>query len=385
MRVGIVSPYSFEVPGGVQLHVRDFAEELLLRGHDVSVLAPAEDDTPLPPYVTSAGRAVPVGYNGSVARLAFGPVVSRRASRWLKDGAFDVLHLHEPLVPSVALTALLQAQPPIVATFHSSQQRSRALQVAHPLLRPGLEKISARIAVSEDARRTVVEHVGGDAVVIPNGVEVDRFARALPTPAWQGRPGAPTFAFLGRLDESRKGLPVLLHAMREVRARVPGARFLVAGHGDLAGALADAGLPPDDVERLGGITDDEKSSLLASVDAYVAPQLGGESFGIVLVEAMSAGAPVVASDLVAFRAVLDDGATGRLFPTGDSGALAAALLDVVTSPERTAALREEARRRVRRYDWSTVATQVLEVYAMVTQGDGGPPAGLLGRLLRGRS
>ena len=180
MRIGIVCPYSFDVPGGVQFHVRDLAEHFLAQGHHASVLAPADEDTPLPDYVESVGRAVPVRYNGSVARLNFGPLTAARVGRWLEAGDFDVVHIHEPVTPSIALLALWSAEGPVVATFHTSNLRSRAMQAAYPLLRPSLEKINGRIAVSEDARRTVTTHLGGDAVVIPNGVNVARFADAVP-------------------------------------------------------------------------------------------------------------------------------------------------------------------------------------------------------------
>ncbi len=179
MKVGIVCPYSWDVPGGVQFHVRDLAEVLLARGHDVSVLAPADDDTPLPPYVVPAGRAVPVPYNGSVARVNFGPLSAARVRRWLREGGFDVLHMHEPATPVAVAAGVLggdrrRSSPPSTP----SNLRSRAMIAAYPILEPALEKISARIAVSEDARRTLVEHLGGDAVLIPNGVFVDRFAAA---------------------------------------------------------------------------------------------------------------------------------------------------------------------------------------------------------------
>ncbi len=188
MRIGIVCPYSWDVPGGVQFHIRDLAEYLIKLGHEVSVLAPAEDDTPVPSYVVSAGRAVPVPYNGSVARLSFGFLSAARARRWLSDGQFDVLHLHEPGTPSLSLLACWAASIPIVATFHTSNPRSRAMIAAEPLMQPALEKISARIAVSEYARRTLVEHFGGDAVVIPNGVDVGFFADA--APEWPRTPAA---------------------------------------------------------------------------------------------------------------------------------------------------------------------------------------------------
>ena len=264
MKIGIVCPYSFDVPGGVQFHVRDLAEYYLAQGHEVSVLAPAEGD---------------------------GPVTASKASRWIDNGRFDVLHLHEPITPSVGVLALLAANGPIVATFHTSMIRSRALQSAFPLVRSSLEKIAGRIAVSEDARRTVTTHLGGDAVVIPNGVYAEKFASAARKPEWEGTPQAPTIAFLGRLGEPRKGLAVLLAAMPQVLAEVPGARLLIAGPGEPDKVAKD--LPPE-VERacefLGSVSDEDKASLLRSVDVYVAPNTGGESFGIILIEAMAAGA-----------------------------------------------------------------------------------------------
>jgi phosphatidyl-myo-inositol alpha-mannosyltransferase len=368
VRVGIVCPYSFDVPGGVQFHVRDLAERLLELGHEVSVLAPADDDTPVPGYVVAAGRAVPVPYNGSVARVTFGPVTAGRVRRWLADGDFDVLHLHEPITPSLSILALWSATGPIVATFHTANLRSRAMQAVYPVVRPSLEKISARIAVSEDARRTVVEHLGGDAVVIPNGVFVDRFAAAAPRPKWQSTDDAPTLAFLGRIDEPRKGLQVLADALPRLLAARPGLRVLVAGTGDADEARERLGDSVRAVELLGSVSEEDKAALLASVDAYVAPHIGGESFGIVLVEAMAAGAPVVASDLGAFRRVLDDGACGELFPTGDAGALAEALLAVLADPARRAALTAAGARAARRYDWSVVAADVLAVYETVVLG-----------------
>lgn len=367
LRIGIVCPYSFDVPGGVQFHVRDLAESLIARGHEVSVLAPADDDTPIPGYMTSAGKAIAVPYNGSVARMTFGPRTAARVRRWLDAGEFDLLHLHEPVTPSLSMLALWAAQGPIVATFHTSLVRSRALQAAYPIIRQSLEKLSARIAVSEDARRTVTEHVGGDAVVIPNGVDVATFADARPDARWTGTPQAPTIAFLGRLDEPRKGLQVLTAAIPEILAAVPGARVLVAGRGAQGEAEARErlGEHASAVEFLGPVTDEEKAALLASVDVYVAPQTGGESFGIVLVEAMAAGACVVASDLGAFRRVLDDGRAGVLFPVDDPHALAEAVLGVLRDDERRAALVEHADTWVLRYDWSVVTAEVLAVYETV--------------------
>nr|WP_196791169.1 glycosyltransferase family 4 protein [Motilibacter aurantiacus] len=378
----MVCPYAWDVPGGVQFHVRDLAEQLIALGHEVSVLAPADEDMPLPPYVVPAGRAVPVPYNGSVARLSFGPLSAARVRRWLAVGEFDLVHIHEPASPSLSLLACWAASGPMVGTFHTASLRSRAYTAFYPVLYPALEKLSARIAVSEQARRTVVEHIGGDAVVIPNGVYVDRFASATPRPEWRGSGG--TLAFLGRLDEPRKGLATLLAAFPRILARHPDVRLLVAGRGDVeeARAALPAAARPC-VEFLGQVSDEDKARMLATADLYVAPNTGGESFGIVLAEAMAAGAVVVASDLDAFRTVLDGGAAGELVPVGDAAALADAVVGLLSGPARADRLRATASTVVRRFDWPVVAAQVLAVYETVTAGAGSVaplPPGRTGRL-----
>ena len=361
MRVGLVCPYSLDIPGGVQNHVKDLAEALIGLGHEVSVLAPAEDESALPPYVVAAGRAVPVPYNGSVARLSFGPVVAARARRWLRDGGFDVVHVHEPDSPSLSLLALWYVDCPVVATFHSSNLRSRALSATAAILRPSLEKITARIAVSEYARDTLVNHVGGEPVVIPNGLYVDRFATATPRPEWRGSDG--TLAFVGRLDEPRKGFGLAVEALEALAAERPGIRLLVVGGGQLR-VPVPARLE-DNVTFLGRVDDAKKAQTLRSADVYVAPNTGGESFGIVLVEAMAAGATVVASDIPAFRKVLGEGRFGVLFRNRNVADLTSRVAAVLDDPDRSAAVRAEARTAVRRYDWSAVAGRILAVYETV--------------------
>lgn len=200
MRIGIVCPYSFDEPGGVQAHILDLARVLRDQGDHVEVIGPAKESTPLPDYVTKGGRSVTIPYNGSVARLSFGPLVSRRLRAWITRGQFDVLHLHEPISPSYSMQALFEATGPIVATYHMSAERSLVLRLARPALTPGLERIRAGIAVSEMARRWQVEQLGGDPVLIPNGVDTGMF-RSARKPA---DPGAPVeIVFLGRLDEPR--------------------------------------------------------------------------------------------------------------------------------------------------------------------------------------
>src|SRR6185437_6552229 len=253
MRIGMVCPYSFDVPGGVQSHVLQLAGVMHGRGHEVSVLAPSSPHVKLPDYVVSGGKAVPIPYNGSVARLRFGPATHRMVKRWLMQGDFDVLHLHEPNAPSLSMLALNIAEGPIVATFHTSTTKSLTLSVFEPILRPMHEKIVGRIAVSDLARRWQMEALGSDAVEIPNGVDVGSFAHA---PLLDGypRPGK-TVLFLGRFDEPRKGMAVLIAALPSLVKRFPGLQVLIVGRGnedelrskagDLAAHLCFLGLVDD--------------------------------------------------------------------------------------------------------------------------------------------
>lgn len=378
MRVGIVCPYAWDVPGGVQAHIRDQAETLVEMGHHVSVITPVEDPSNLPPYAVDGGRPRPVPYNGSVARLTFGVKATARVRRWIREGEFDVLHVHEPVAPSLGVLACWAARGPIVATVHSSVERSRALVTGYYVAQTALEKISALVAVSEHARRTIVDHLGGDAVLIPNGVRVDHYEGATPLRTWPG----PAIGFLGRMDEPRKGLAILLAAFPGIRERVPGATLVLIGPGERDEVLADV---PADVREaivtLGRLDEADKARALASLDAYVAPNTGGESFGIVLLEAMAAGAPVIASDLDAFARVLDGGRCGALFPVGDAAALEAAVVGLLGDADQRARLVGAGARRVTAYDWRTVAGDLIDVYASVTAGQGKVREDLRGQIV----
>jgi phosphatidylinositol alpha-mannosyltransferase len=368
MRIGIVCPYSWDIPGGVQAHVRDLAEELLGLGHRVSVLAPGDEDTPgLPPYVVAAGKAVPIPYNGSVARLQFGLVSAARVRRWLRDGDFDVVHVHEPAPPSLSLLTCMIHDGPLVATFHAATVRSRFLAMFDTVLQPFLEKIHGRIAVSPAARQVIVEHLGGDAVVIPNGVAIAHYAGA-PAHDEPARPVDPrggTIGFVGRYDEPRKGMEVLVAALGRLVPDRPALTLLVAGRGDAAKFAEE--LPPEaagHVTLLGQVSEQEKAELLRRVDVYCAPNTGQESFGIILLEAMAARTPIVASDIDAFRRVLDGGAAGRMFRTGDADELAATLAEVLDDPDLRSRLVARAADAVAPYDWSVIVTQVVRVYEL---------------------
>jgi phosphatidylinositol alpha-mannosyltransferase len=363
VNIGMVCPYSLDVPGGVQAHVIDLAKVLIERGHRVSVLAPASPNTPLPDFVVSAGPALPIPYNGSVARLSFTPSANAKTRKWIDRGGFDVLHIHEPNAPSLSMLALRLAEGPIVATFHTSTTKSLVLSTFQSVLQPYLEKISGRIAVSELARRGQVEALGSNAVEIPNGVDVPAFANA---PLLPGYPRAgKTVCFLGRYDESRKGMAVLLGALPELVRRWPDLEVLVIGRGDEAALRKQARENASRLRFLGQVSDAEKASALRSADVYCAPNLGGESFGIVLIEAMAAKTPVVASDLDAFRRVLRDGAAGILVPVGDSAALAEGIGCLLSDSDLRQRIAAASAEIVGQYDWPVVAQQVLRVYETV--------------------
>lgn len=366
MRIGIVCPYSFDEPGGVQAHILDLATVFIEQGHDVQVLGPAASSTQVPSFVHKGGWAIPITYNGSVARLAIGPHVGRNIKRFIREGQFDVLHIHEPNSPSYSMAALAMVQGPIVATYHASASSSLVLTLAKPMLRPYLEKIRGGIAVSEMARRWQVEQLGGDPVLIPNGVDTSVYARERAQAKnheqrSEGGSEQPVeIVFLGRLDEPRKGLDILLEALTLLPEKV---RVTVMGGGHPRSVPG--------VDFVGRVSDAEKAAILGRADIYVAPNTGGESFGIVLVEAMAAGCAVVASDLEAFAAVCNvesDTPAGALFRNGDATDLARVLEELVKSPDKRAALTQAGEQRAREYDWDHVAAAVMQVYETVADG-----------------
>ena len=387
MKIGIVCPYSWDIPGGVSAHVADLAEALIRMGHQVSVLAPAEFDELLPDYVVSTGKPRAVKYNGSVARLSFGPIAARKVSKWIEDGEFDVLHVHEPLAPSLSVLACWAANGPIVATWHSSMDKSRMMLTLSKLAQTAMEKVSARIAVSEAARTTLIKHVGGDAVVIPNGVDISTFMNAKPMFGWPGI--NQSIVFLGRGDEPRKGLSVLVEAYPEIRRQHPNVRLLIAGPGEPADTLKK--LSREDrasVTVLGMVAPQDKASVLASGTIYVAPNTGGESFGIVLLEAMASGTPVVASDLEAFKRVLDNGKAGITFENENSDDLARVVSDLLSDPTRCAELSAQGKLRAAEFDWSVVAERIVDVYESIrvpgVKVEPDLTGQMIGRLGRGR-
>jgi phosphatidylinositol alpha-mannosyltransferase len=342
VRVGLVCPYSWSVPGGVQRHVQGLADALREAGVEAEILAPADGPAP---DVLRLGRSVPIPSNGSVQRVALAPAAVTRTARAVRGRGYDVVHLHEPFLPATCLTALLAARAPVVATAHMYRRALLWYAVFAPVVRPAARRIDALLAVSPAAAAYVRRGTGRTVEVVPNGI--DHAALAALAPERRGG----RILFVGR-DEPRKGVSVVLDAF----GRLSGEPELVL--------VGPGGRRGERVRALGHVSDDALRAELARADVLAAPSVGGESFGIVLVEAMAAGLPVVASDIAGYRAVLPTTA-GRLVPPGDAAALAAALEELLADPGLRARLGEAGRRESERYAWPRVAERTLAVYERV--------------------
>ena len=368
LRIGIVCPYSWDTPGGVQNHIRDLAEFLIAAGHHVSVLAPAIDEQNLPDYVVNAGKPISIPYNGAVARVLFGPVAFARVRQWISNGDFDLLHLHEPAIPSISLLACWAAEGPMVGTFHAASARKKIAFAITPFVEPVIEKLNARIAVSEAARETLRIHLDTDAMVVPNGIYAARFADATVDPRWSGN----TIGFIGRFEEYRKGLSVLIEALPQILTQIPDIRILIAGPGDPESFLEK--LEPHLRNRftfLGTISDSDKANFMASVGIYVAPNTGGESFGIILAEALAAGAAVLASDIPAFDSLLGGGEYGTLFESENAHDLADKAIALLQDPAHRSAIAKRGHDYAQSFDWDVVAERIYDVYEMAMVGGRG--------------
>lgn len=353
MRVALACPYAWEAPGGVQVHVRALAEHLRGRGHETLVLAPGLG--PPEPGVVLVGAPVRVRYGGTVAPICFSPRSALRVRRALRSFAPHVVHAHEPFSPSTGLFAVLLSPAPVVATFHAYAERSGLYTAAAPLLRPLWRRLRVRLAVSQAAAAFVTARFGAGVRVVPNGVDVDRFAGAAPR---SGR----RVLWVNRLDP-QKGFGVALEAFARLARELPGLTFVVVGEGRDRRLVET--LPADlraRVELRGAVPHEDLPRHYAGASVFVAPALGQESFGMVLVEAMAAGVPVVASDIPGYREVVRDGVDGLLVPPGDPGALAAAVRRVLEEPGLAERLRAAGRARAEGFRWEAVVEQVEAAY-----------------------
>jgi phosphatidylinositol alpha-mannosyltransferase len=365
MKIGLVCPYSFARPGGVQNHVLGLAGWLKQQGHQVEILASGRASRTLlaetgleADEFTSAGRAVPVTFNGSVARINFGVGPAMKVKKWLDQGHFDVVHLHEPIAPTICLLALYLTDRPVTATFHTATPEVTAIRFANRAMPRIVSRIDASIAVSSEAASVAHHYSGVNPVVIGNGIHVEDYPLVPTTDAWRGG-DHPLITFLGRYDEPRKGFEVLTAALPLVRASHPNVEVVVIGNGSVRSV--------EGVRFLGGLPDQERNAWLARSDIYIAPQTGRESFGIVLLEAMACGAPVVAANLRAFVDVLsdDNGLVGHTFRVGNPASAARAMLRSLAEPRDLRLTR--GRKLAEEYDWSVIGPQVSAMYGVANQ------------------
>lgn len=354
MRIGIVSPYSLTVPGGVQAQVLGLARELRRRGHEARVLGPC-DGPPPESFITPLGDSLPLSANGSVAPIAPDPSAALRTLRVLNDEQFDVIHLHEPLAPGPTSTALMVHRAPTVGTFHMAGT-SASYRILRPALSRLITRIDHKVVVSKDALALVERYLGGEYEVLFNGVELDEIRSATPWPDAAG--GAPVVFFCGRHEE-RKGLRVLVEAVQ--RHSLP-VRVWIGSDGPDTDELTRSTVGDTRFEWLGRVTDEEKFSRLRASDVFCAPSLHGESFGVVLIEAMAAGITVVASALDGYRNVATDGVDAFLVEPGDPDALAAALRAVIDDCLLAGRLREAGSQRSEQFAMTALADRYVEIY-----------------------
>lgn len=350
LRIGIICPYSLTIPGGVQAQVLGLARSLGELGHEARVLAPC-DGPPPDSMVTPLGKSVPTATNGSMAPIAPDPACALRTIHALRNENFDVLALHEPLSPGPTLTALMVSNAPMVGTFHASGS-NLAYEYAGWLAKRLSRKVSIRVAVSDDAARSARAALGGHYEIVNNGIEVERFANATPWPKQ-----AKTIFFIGR-HEDRKGLESLIAAVESIDD--DDLRLWVGGTGPQTALLTERTKNDPRIEWLGRITDGEKARRMRAADVFCAPSLAGESFGIVLLEAMAARTAVVASDLTGYRWVTRDGLDARLCEPGNVEALAAELKAAVAGGmgERV----DNGAKRADMFSMRRIAESYVELY-----------------------
>lgn len=366
MRLAIVSPYAWTVPSGVNSHVLSLVHQLENRGHEVWVIAPAGNLShsagKLPSNFIRAGRTIPVPSNGSIAHANMWPFMLQKMTHVLGNHDFDLVHVHEPTIPAVGAAATMMARVPVVGTFHAAGGASAYYERWRPLAERILSSVTLRIAVSEAARDCVISHFPAEYRVIPNGIDVGVYAEAREGKKVRGR-----ILFIGR-PEPRKGLQVLVEAFKGLRQRLPGVSLTLVGptYEELRGLASRSrhGSAEDlrGITALGRVPLASKLDQMRQAELLCAPSLGGESFGIVLTEALAAGLPVVASDIPGYRAVLAEGAVGVLVPPGNSQALENSLFATLQNRELRCDLAESGLARAERYSWDRVVRQVVEAY-----------------------
>jgi phosphatidyl-myo-inositol alpha-mannosyltransferase len=366
MKIAHVSPYDHQVAGGVREHVVNLARQQRLLGHQVKIIAPASSADGLAPDVICASTAVvAVPGSGSIARIAVSPAVLPRMARILRQEQFDVVHVHEPLLPMVSLAALFHSRAVTIGTIHGYRPAFFLYRYLRPVLERLMGRLSARTAVSVDARDWVSRYFPGEYHIISDGVDVARFADPDIRPVEQFDDGRLNVLFVGRL-EPRKGFPYLLDAFGRVRDAVGDARLIVGGHyGDEARrywtrVAAERGVT--DVVFVGYVSDQDLPRFYRTADVFCAPSTGFEALGIVLLEAMAAGTPIVTTDIEGYRTVVHDGCEALVVRPADAAALARALVTLLRDHERRQRMAERGRLRAEAYAWPGIADRVMHLY-----------------------
>ena len=367
MKIALVSPYDFAFPGGVTVHIEQLAQEFIRQGHETWIIAPSSQPAntlPVDRFVR-LGVPVPVPAGGSVARLSLSPWLLRNVRELLERERFDVVHVHEPLTPLLPWLVLHSSKTINIGTFHAYHDQSRIYPWAAPSLRHWFRKLHGRIAVSPLAKMFVERHFPGDYRVIPNGIDLNRYQQdAQPFPEYLD--GKINVLFVGRM-EKRKGLKYLLMAYSRLKWQFPNLRLLVVGPGtpdkDSFRVLGEHSLR--DVEFVGGVSQDDLVRYYKTADIFCSPATGRESFGIVLLEAMASGTPIVASRLKGFQTVLEEGMQGLMAPPKDDVALADALRQMIQDPTMRSAMGAFGERRAYEFRWERVAGLVLDYYESV--------------------
>lgn len=363
MRIIQVSPYSWDAPGGVQIHIRQLTKHLQERGHEVLVLAPG-DEPGRREHIHIVGRTFTTWSNGSTAQISFSPRTMRELAAQMRAFSPDIVHVHEPFAPAIGIAATKHAPAPVVGTFHSYYPREtpegRIYTSIAPLLRPTWNRVHQRIAVSQAARHSAKGRMGkGDVKILPNGIEVERFADA--TPARDVPPGR-KLLFVGRLDP-RKGLPFAMRAFIKLAHRYPDLSLIVVGDGPQRDAIRE--VPAElrgRVHMKGKVTYEALPTYHRASDIFVSPATGAESFGIVLVEAMAAGLPVVASNIPGYRDVSRDGRESVLVAPSNADALAEGIAHLLDHPEERARLGANGAQRAQAYAWENIIDELELVY-----------------------
>lgn len=368
LKVALVSPYDVGIPSGVNVHIAHLASALRDRGHHAWIFAPGRRDIEVSEGVTLMGRSIPVPSGGSLARVSLSPRSGRRVKTELARHDFDIIHLHEPLVPVLPMQFMRFSGVPKVGTFHTARENgSRLYDFNHRLLRRWARMLDGRIAVSTAASRLVSHYFPGDYEVIPNGIDLERFSNPVLSPP-EIEALRPYVLFVGRFEE-RKGLPVLLEAFRAVQARVPNIRLVVVGQGSRRAQYEQYAedLNVHGVHFTGYVPNELLPAYYQQAAAFCAPNTGNESFGMVLIEAMAAGVPVVASRIDGFREVVTEGEHGLLVPPLDAAALADALCTVLTDVPLARSLCLKGLQRARHFSWDSVVDRVVDYYEDVLE------------------